>query len=215
MMLLLVIVLGVLVYFFGIYPEDRETRRIKKQSPDKYPWVEEWRIEHLGLRKPRDHEERELSDEQPNITETIQFKAKLKQQSDERGQIYFLINPDGTVKGSWSADYDTISPRMHCIVMKGDFKGNTDPSKVYTDEDGEDPSKLYIITKGKFLMLETNFETSRVRKIIGNIYLVGWLSSDLSAFGRLHISPDKKTQEIYEWEAMAERIRFDWLQLKR
>ena len=62
MMPLLVIVLGVLVYFFGIYPEDRETKRIQKQSPDKYPWVEEWRIEHPGLRKPRDHEERELCD---------------------------------------------------------------------------------------------------------------------------------------------------------
>ena len=215
MMLLLVIVLGVIVYFFGIYPEDRKTRRIQEQSPDQYPWVEEWRIKHLELRKPRDHEERELSDEQPHITETIVFKTRVWQQGEEQGQIYFVINPDGTVKGEWGADYETISPRVHCAVINAGFKGNIDPSKIYSDEEREDRSRLYIITKGKYLTLETNYETNKVRKINGNIYMVGWLSPDLSAFGQVHITPDKKTQKIYEWAAAGEKVRFDWLQLKR
>ena len=215
MMLLLVIVLGVLVYFFGIYPEDKETMRIQEQSPEKYPWVEEWRIEHPGRRKPRQHVQEGLSEEQPNFTETIQFMAKVWEQGKERGGISMAIHPDGTVEGGWGADYDSISPRMHRLVIKGAFKGNTDPSKIYTDEEGEDQSKLYFITKGTYLILETNFETSKVRKIIGNIYVVGWLSPDLSAFGRVHITPDKKTQEIYEWEAVGRKVRLDWLPLKR
>lgn len=62
--LLMVVVLGVMVYFFGMYPQDRQTKRIQKQSPDEYPWVKEWRIKRLGLRAPRGHKERELSDEQ-------------------------------------------------------------------------------------------------------------------------------------------------------
>jgi len=138
------------------------------------------------------------------------------EQGEERGQILMAIHPDGTVKGGWSADYDAISPRIHYLVMKGDFKGNTDPSKMYGDKEGEDPSKLYFITKGKFLILETNFETNKVRKIVGNIYVVGWLSPDLSAFGRVHVTPDQKTQKIYEWKAVPEkRMPFNWLQLKR
>ena len=141
--------------------------------------------------------------------------AKVWEQGEERGQILVAIHPDGTVEGGWGADYDSISPRMHRSVIKGDFKGNTNPSKIYTGEEGEDQSKLYFITKGKYLILETNFETSKVRKIIGNIYVVGWLSPDLSAFGRVHITPDKKTQEIYEWEAVGTKVRLDWLPRKR
>ena len=41
MMQLLVIVSGVLVYFFGIRPGNGKTRRMQEKSPDKYPWVEE------------------------------------------------------------------------------------------------------------------------------------------------------------------------------
>jgi len=215
MMLLLVIVLGVMVYFFKMYPQDRETKRIQEQSPDKYPWVEEWRIEHLGRHKPRGHVQQALSDEQPDVTETIQFRAKVWEQGDDRGQILMAIHPDGTVEGGWGADYETISPRVHYSVINAAFKGNTDPSKVYTDEGGIDRSKLYIITKGKYLILETNYETNKVRKIEGNIYVVCWLSPDLSAFGRLHITPDKKTQKIYEWEDVGKRMNLNLLQLKR
>lgn len=182
MMLLLVIVLGVIVYFFGIYPEDRKTRRLQEQSPDQYPWVEEWRIKHLELRKPRDHEERELSDEQPHITEHTRFMAEVKQGNERLDKMYFVIRADGTAEGHWYGDFDT-STRMHYMISSN-FKGNIDLSKIYSDEDRIDPSKLYFITRGKYSEVETN----KVHHVRG---------------------------KIYEWEAVGEKVRFDWLQLKR
>lgn len=197
MLLLLVIVLGVLVYFFRIYPEDGELKGIQEKSPEKYPWVEEWRIKHLGLRKPRGHEERGLTDEHPDITETLRFSPEVRQEGESFGQMLLFILPDGTVSGGWGGDFDAAT-RMN-YVIKSSFKGNIDPSKTYTDEDGEDPSKLYFITRGKYSELETNFKTSKVRHIMGRIYVVGWLSPELTAFGRIHMTPDKKTQKIFEW----------------
>jgi hypothetical protein len=90
---------------------------------------------------------------------------------------------------------------MHYII-NANFKGNIDPSKIYSDEDGEDPSKLYFITRGKYLTLETNYETNKVRKINGQIYVVGWLTSEFTAFGQIHMTPNKKTQRIYKWAAV-------------
>jgi len=194
MMLLLVIVLGVLVYFFGIRPEDRKTRRMQEKSPDKYPWVEEFR-----LHKPGEETQQLPSAKQPDITETIILKGKVNQERDERGKIAMIITPDGTVDGSWGADYSTASPRIDCTVMSAKFKGNTDPSKIYSDEYGEDLSKLYIITKGKYLILETNFDTGKVRKLSGYIYVTGWIDPGYFAFGRLHLTADKRSQIIYEW----------------
>jgi hypothetical protein len=87
--------------------------------------------------------------------------------------------------------------------MMGDFKGNTDPSKIYSDEEGEDRSLLFVICKGKFLILESNMDTGKVRKVTGYIYVVGWIAPDLSAFGRIHLTSDKKTQQIFDWEGKA------------
>lgn len=113
-----------------------------------------------------------------------------------------VINPDGTVEGMWSADYGIRSPRKDCTVMKANFTGNTDPSKIYTDENGEDPSKLFITTKGNFLILETDFETGKARKLVGYIYVTGWLAPDYTTFGRLHLTTDKRTQTIFRWAGM-------------
>lgn len=204
LILLVTIILGVLVYFFGvrISPIDSETARKQKESPEQYPWVEEWRIKGSRMRRPRNAVEQAPSEEQLDITEVIRLRAEVKQRAEPRGQLYLAIRPDGTVEGSWGADYETISPRMN-YVIRANFRGNTDPSKIYREEEGEDLSKLFFITMGGFSQLETNFETNKVGHVKGNIYVTGWVGSDYTTSGRVHLTTDKKTQRIYEWSAKA------------
>ena len=195
LMLLLAVVIGMVIYYFALSPSiDRETARKQKQSPDKYPWVEEFR-----LRKRGEEAKQRPSAKQPNIRGTFRLGAEVRQEGKDRGTIQMLINPDGTVEGTWRADYSTRAPRIDYTVMNAKFKGNTDPSKIYSDENGEDLSKLYIITKGNFLILETDFETGKVRNLVGYIYVTGWIGPDYKAFGQLHITSDKINQTIFQW----------------
>jgi len=194
-MLLLVVVIGMVIYYFALSPPiDRETSRMQKQFPDKYPWVEEFR-----LRKRGEEAKQRPSAKQPNIRGTFRLEAEVRQEGKGRGTIQMLIKPDGTVEGTWLADYRTRAPKIDYTVINAKFKGNTDPSKIYKNEYGEDPTKLYIITKGNFLILETNFETGKVRNLVGYIYVTGWIGPDYKTFGQLHITSDKINQTIFQW----------------
>jgi hypothetical protein len=198
-MLLLVVVIGMVIYYFALSPPiDRKTSRMQKQFPDKYPWVEEFR-----LRKRGEEAKERPSAKQPNIREAFRLEAEAREEGKGRGTIQMLINPDGTVEGTWRADYRTRAPKIDYTVINAKFKGNTDPSKIYSDENGEDLSKLYIITKGNFLILETNFETGKVRNLFGYIYVTGWIDPDYKAFGQLHITSDKINQTIFQWSTLA------------
>jgi hypothetical protein len=197
--LLLAVVIGIVIYYFALStPMDRETARKQKQSPDKYPWVEEFRLRKHG----KEAQERP-SAKQPNIREAILLEAEVKEKGKNRGTIQMIIRPDGTIEGTWLADYRTRVPKIDYTVINAKFKGNTDPSKIYKNENGEDPTKLYIITKGNFLILETNFETGKARNLVGYIYVTGWIGPDYSAFGQLHITSDKINQTIFQWSKWA------------
>jgi hypothetical protein len=198
-MLLIVVVVGMLIYFVAMGGSIDEAPTAEQlANPDEYPWVQEDR-----LREEDEEAEYAPSAEQPDITGGVQIAAEVMEGRYRRGDIHLMIGADGFITGGWKADYGTVSPRIDYTVMMGDFEGNTDPSKIYSDEEGEDPSLLFVICKGKFLILESNMETGKVRKVMGYIYVVGWIDPDLSAFGRIHLTSDKKTQQIFDWEGKA------------
>lgn len=169
-----------------------------RSDPD-LPWNEASR-----LLKSDQQAQHFPSDEQPNITEFLLFKANAKEQDEPRGQINLVIRPDGTIRGGWTADYNP-RPKINYLVMGADFKGNIAPSKIYRDENGQDPSQLYFITKGKLLVLETHFESGKVRKAIGHIYVTGWLDTEYNATGTITITSDKRTYHTFTWEAAPSR----------
>jgi len=199
LMLLIVVVAGILIYFVTMGGSiDQAPTAEQLANPDEYPWVEEHR-----LRKEGEEAEYAPSAEQADLSGGVQILADVKEGQYARGSIRLAIGPDGLIEGAWGADYGTVSPRIDYTVMMCKFEGNTDPSKIYSDEEGEEPSLLFLICKGKFLILESNMETGKVRKVTGYIYVVGWIAPDLSAFGRVHLTSDKKTQQIFDWEGQA------------
>ncbi len=141
---------------------------LMKGSDSNMPWNEKDR-----LVRP-DEEVQQPKQQQPEILNNLLFEAEAVQNDEARGGISLFILTDGRIKGGWGGAYEP-RPKVTWEVVGARFKGNIDPSKIYSNEDGEDPTKLYFIAKGKFLILETNSETGTVRNVKGRIYVTGWL----------------------------------------
>ena len=198
-MLLIIVVIGVLVWFdpFALF---------SSSDPD-LPWNQERRI------FKRDAEVPAPSAEQASLTKNLLFKADVMEGDAKRGKIGMSLRPNGRIKGGWGGEYEP-RPNVHYQVMGCEFKGNIDPSKIYKDDYGEDRSQLYFITKGKFIILETNSETRRVRAVKGHIYVTGWLDPEYKATGDVIITSDKRSYKGFSWQAKGEEglLIFDLFQ---
>ena len=80
------------------------------------------------------------------------------------------------MQGSWGGEF-FINKDVDFQVMSCGFEGSIDPMQVYSNEGDEDPSKLFFIAKGHFMILETNNDNGRVRNLMGDAYARGWLGS--------------------------------------
>ena len=185
-MLLIIVVIGVLVWF--------DPFALSGSSDPEMPWNQLDRIVKRGEDVPAP------SAEQVSLTKNLWFKADAMEGDARRGKIEMFLWPNGRIKGGWSAEYEP-RPNVHYQVMGDGFGGNIAPSKIYKDNYGEDRSQLYFITKGKFIILETNSETRKVRSVKGHIYVTGWLDTEYNATGEIIITSDKKSYKTFSWQA--------------
>jgi hypothetical protein len=163
-------------------------------SGEDTPW-KEWRV---VTSKQKDQQS--PSELQPTITEAIRFDTKAWEESESRGKISIGIYPNGTVVGYWSGNYNK-GTQVNCDITNGDFDGYIWPSKIYSDENGEDPSKLYFITKGRFLLQENNLKEKTLNNKTGDIYVTGWLNRNYSATGKITITSNQRYSETFNWES--------------
>ncbi len=143
-------------------------------------------------------------EDQPQISQALHVAARPNEDTQRRGQLAFTILPDGTVAGQWSGQFN-ISKYVDYQVMSCQFNGLVDPEQVYSDEQDEDPSKVFFITKGNFIILETNDGNGKVRKLSGNIYVRGWLGLDNVIDGEIILTTDEKNFNLYTWKGKAEQ----------
>ncbi len=112
----------------------------------------------------------------------------------DRGRLSIEIDPAGPVVATWKASYKEG-------VYEKDFTatcvGNIDAEIIYENENGADPSKLFFITEGTFLLKA--FKQGNAIPGGGEAYVVGWISPDGTATGTLVLAPDKKHTRIYKW----------------
>ena len=150
------------------------------------------------------------TEEQPKLTGFLKFIAipfhgefgQVDARRDSRGRLEMTINPAGRVLGGWSADYNPTDEVNYSVIGAG-FSGNIDSSNVYSDENGEDPSKLYFISKGRLSILKTNLKSNRVSRLGGTIYVTGWLDHQYNIVGDLTITSGRKTYQSFYWVARA------------
>jgi len=142
-------------------------------------------------------------EEQPQLSKPLGIVAKASEEDKPRGQLELLIMSDGSVQGHWGGQY-RISKYVDYQVMGCQFKGLVDPEEVYSDDEGEDPSKLFFISKGPFSILETNDDNGKVRSLGGHIYVRGWLSLDNSIDGEIILTNDEQNFYLYTWNGKCE-----------
>jgi hypothetical protein len=192
--LVIVIALVCVVYFVRLYM--KEPYQDPDLVDDLKPW-KEWRLRESGKKPPQDP-----SAEQPDIKGFLEYdtNVNLPSTGDPRGAIRLGIGPEGSVGGMWY-DYYYKKPKINFDIMNGDFAGRTYPGKVYRDENGEDPSKLYFMAKGTFLIQETDMIKNKVHNRVGDIYVRGWVDPDYATRGEITITSDEDYFETFVWEA--------------
>jgi hypothetical protein len=194
-LLVLIVSMALLLMLYTVYTQNifhifASTEKDRYSDPDAYPWEEE----HLFINDVLDGYDmggrRPPFRDQPPLKENLHYIAGVYAGNEPRGEVEIYVTSKGDVTGFWSAAYNAKTDRNRYYETKkeyregfntNDFKGNTAPLKIYKDEQGEDKSKLYFITKGEFLLQEHTAN----RTITGTIYVTGWIDRNYNAEGEL------------------------------
>jgi len=206
-------------------------------DPDALPWEEhKWLMydAKLGGGRP------EVFEGQPEILEGLGYEAKLYKEEETCGEIKLGVWLDGTVAGEWSGEFERSEPAKKRYTTLRDkerryasnsFRGNIVMTKIYSDEEGQDRSKLYFIARGKLLLEEFDYQMRDSHRIRGDVYVTGWMGSEYDVEGKLYVcwtdwSEALKTRrlarergeeseeldilapgtvEVFEWEGTPER----------
>jgi hypothetical protein len=140
-----------------------------------------------------------LSPDQPKLTDILRYKTPVELDDGPRGDLNFVVFPDGTIKGIWGGEYDE-SNGTHCVVMAASFSGNIDPSKPCIEGNRHEASKLYFITTGSYTLLKDTPSVS-ARGVNGFLYVRGWMDPNHAVVGELTITENKRSFENFSWEA--------------
>lgn len=197
--LLILVMLGMVLFYVRMHGPVYE---IGKGKSDITP---PWRQWHKIQVRLRDGPLGNPTEEQPQLSKPLEIQARPVQDGNQRGEIRLMILADGTVQGMWGGEF-FINKKVDFQVMNCRFEGMVDPEEVYEDEEGEDPSKLFFVAKGKFVILETNNDTGRVRNVVGDAYARGWLGLDDEVSGDVIITTDERKFYVYTWEGRAGEV---------
>jgi hypothetical protein len=191
-MILIVCIIGVFIWF--------DPMALIPGSGSGMPWNEERRLVYPGekVKQPKEG--------QPKILENLYFEGELTENNDIKGKVMLLILTDGRIGGVWTGKYNPESDITWEVAGSG-FKGNIDPTKIYSDKDGEDPNKLYFIAKGDSLILVINSKTDKIKTAIGLIYVTGWLDNEYNAVGKVTITSNKKDYWEYYWQGKGKETK--------
>lgn len=188
--LLIVCFIVFLLYFHTYTPvyQSMYERAPRYSDPNILPW-DEW----LGVNPEKPYPE------QPQITKTLRYEARVQQYDEPRGQLKLAIKTDGTVTGSWYGEFDTSSPAKHYNLMTRDehnhpkgstFKGRIAPARIYSDGYGQDLSLLYFVTRGRASLVESDLKNRRTK--LGDFWasdfcVTGWIDTEYNIEGQLHL----------------------------
>ena len=62
---------------------------------------------------------------------------------------------------------------------------------------------LFFLTRGGFVILETNDGNGQVRNLTGNVYARGWLDVEYGVIGEMIITSDERNFRRFTWKCKA------------
>ncbi|NIP24994.1 MAG: hypothetical protein GWN67_11825 [Phycisphaerae bacterium] len=188
------------------------TVKDRYSDPNAYPWQEG----HLFIRGALDGYDmggrRPPFPIQPQFTNLLNYSAEVYSGDNKYGRIEMEVCDDGDVRASWSGEfelmgkrYQAVKPRIPARKEMNMFFGNYAPLKVYEDENGRDPSKLYVITDGVFELKDPASKDGIASDSIKDMaFITCWIDRDLKAAGRLSIpSFEGQGMLIFQWGPVA------------
>jgi len=178
-------------------------RYLKSKTPDPdtaldiTPW-REWNIREQS-QKPVP----QPSAEQPKITGSLKYDSNVEQPKSRAaaGEVIMFISPDGNVSGRWSGNFYNAK-KINYDIQGAGFEGKVYPARIYSDDKGPDPSRLYFLAKGKFVIHAMSSDAGQYRILTGDTYVRGWLKPDLSVESEIIITSDEKYSESFAFKAV-------------
>jgi len=196
--LLALLVIGLVVIYVRMHGPIYQIG--KGKSDIEAPW-RQWHQMHVRTKKG-DPPGRPRA-KQPQIPKSLQVIAKCEEEGQPRGTLEVVFLPEGKVYAVWSGQF-FFKKKVDFQVMGSKSNGRIDPDRMYTDNQGDDPSRLFFITKGHFAILQTDDNTGQVRNLAGEMYVRGWLCLDRAVHGEIILTVDQKNFYLYTWKGKAE-----------
>jgi hypothetical protein len=174
----------------------------KKHAPDPDTTMDMAPWKELQMREKSEKPPTPISEKQAKIPDLVQYEAYVYMPgtTTPRGDVTLIIASEEQIGGSWSGTFSN-DKNDNFDVQAGRFEGKFFPGKIYSDDKGQDLSKLYFLAKGKFVIHKVTGETKNYRIFAGDIYVRGWLSPDLSLTGEIIITTDEETSETFAFKA--------------
>lgn len=195
LVILIIAVVGGVWFVNHLKKESFPSAENVTSSDDKFPWEE-----HARIVDP-ETVNADVGKDMVDISNGFEFKITVE---DTRNpdQMTLKLNPDGTLAGGWSADFNRKSNGKNMNYdMKSSFKGNIDPTCIYFDASGEDYSKLFVAARGKVTIVAIDNETNKSGMAGRDIFVSGWIDKDGKAKGNLGMFLDDGEYEIFKWHS--------------
>ena len=198
--LLIVVVIGIFIYYTRMYGP---IYQIGTGESDINPPWHQWEDMQDRLRKAPVSTP---AKDQPQLSQSLIVMTVPIENDKDRGTIDVIIQPNGSIQANWNGQFFIDENRETDFqIMSCRLKGSIDPQQVYSDDDGEDPSKLFFLTKGSYAILETNNDTMKVRNLMGNAYIRGWIDKNYAITGELILTSDEKHFYLYTFQSWTEK----------
>ena len=193
-LVMLVISLAILLmlYFLSTRAIFRPSRIPKLSRPEDRPWLEEHRIvsSEVIIDLPETPK--------PELNEDMSITARVTLDGQDRGQLDLDFDTYGRVSGLWESSF--AQENRH-TTFKAQSEGNIDISKTYIQNERQNPSLLYFITKGAYTETVENTKNMQVTTSTGIIYVTGYLTGKYEVFGHITITADKRWSVSYEFNS--------------
>ena len=168
----------------------------KSTAPASRPWLQD------ELLVPDDRLIQLPRPPKPALDKPFSFTVPVTRKDNDRGEITIDFLTTGEVAGTWQCRY---SHENIDYTYNAAFKGNIDVSKTYSDKQGDDPSKLYFFTKGRYSQTIYNRESEEESFTEGLVYTTGWMDPDHSVSGKITITTDRSWSADYQWQSQPGR----------
>lgn len=191
--LLVVLVIAMMIYFLDIRaifgPSSQYSSRPIQEED--HPWQMDDLLIAEGKLVPPPRRG------QPALVKPILLQGNVLRNDAPRGTVQIVIEKNCRIAGNWTTRYQDGTKSYS---LQSQMKGNIVRDKIYSNADGEDPTRLYFFAKGVYTQtVQLPDKTSHTEK--GVAYMMGWLRPDYTATGTITITTDQSWSAQYPFTA--------------